>query len=101
MDHSWFYNSRKTSLPILPVKPSLSDMKAGYFEKLFGFRERDYAEVQRLLRVEGDRLVSTVNGAAYACGRLEIPSLAELREKARELMSQDYPPEDTNEVLND
>ncbi len=54
-------------------------MKAGYFEKLFGFRERNYAEVQKLLRVEGHRLVSTLNGASYACGRLEIPSLGELR----------------------
>ncbi len=63
------------------MKPNLSDMKAGYFEKLFGIRERDYAEVQQRLRVEGDRLVSAVNGAAYACGRLEIPSLGELREQ--------------------
>lgn len=56
-------------------------MNAGYFEKLFGFQERDYAEVQRLLRAKEERLVSTVNGASYACGRLEIPSLAELREQ--------------------
>lgn len=52
------------------------------------------------MRVEGDRLVSTENGASYACGRLEIPSLAELREK---VAASAFPPSPSNcrEVVAD
>lgn len=50
-----------------------------WFEKLIGFVEGDYAETQSKLRVEGDELVSTVNGNRYGIGQLTLPMLGELR----------------------
>ena len=61
------------------------------FQQLFGFPESSHAEVHARLRVDGERLVSTVNGSSSACGRLEIPSLAELREKMSPLRNQSEP----------
>lgn len=60
-------------------------MNRSPFERLFGFPESSSAGIRQGLRVEGDRLISTANGASYACGRLEIPSLAELREQVAAL----------------
>ena len=51
-----------------------------WFERLMGFTESGgYAATQRRLMVEGDELVSTVNGARYGIGELTLPTLAELR----------------------
>ena len=51
-----------------------------WFENLVGFSERDgYDAVQSRLTVEGDELVSTVNGKRYGIGELTLPTLAELR----------------------
>ena len=51
-----------------------------WFENLVGFSERDgYDAVQSRLTVEGDELVSTVNGKRYGIGELPLPTLAELR----------------------
>lgn len=52
-----------------------------WFERLTGFREDGYASTQRRLRVEGDELVSTVNGKRYGIGELSLPTLAELRQR--------------------
>src|SRR4051812_42011167 len=54
-----------------------------WFEKITGFRERSYDETRRLLRVEGNQLLSEVNGASYQMGSLELPSLAQLRLRAQ------------------
>ena len=50
-----------------------------WFEKLTGFPEKSAKQVREKLRVDGDFLKSTENGKAYKFGRLETPSLAELR----------------------
>jgi hypothetical protein len=53
---------------------------SNWFEKLVGFSESDgYAAVQSRLTVEGDELVSTVNGKRHGIGELTLPTLAELR----------------------
>jgi len=53
---------------------------SNWFEKLVGFSESDgYAAVQSRLTVEGDELVSTVNGKRYGIGELTLPTLSELR----------------------
>lgn len=56
-----------------------------WFERLTGFVEEDgedgYATTQSRLRVEGDELVSTVNGKRYGIGELTMPTLGELRER--------------------
>lgn len=54
-----------------------------WFEHLTGFRELDFERTRSRLRIEGDRLHSIVNGENYGIGRLELPSLSELRERAR------------------
>ena len=51
-----------------------------WFEKLTGFRETTYEEAQAKLIIDGDRLCSQVNGKCYLVGRLEVVSLAELRQ---------------------
>lgn len=52
-----------------------------WFERLTGFQEDGYASPQERLRVEGDELVSTVNGKRYGIGELTLPTLAELRSR--------------------
>ena len=50
-----------------------------WFEQLTGFAEDGYASTQNRLKVEGDELVSTVNGKRYGIGELTMPTLGELR----------------------
>ncbi|WP_235192520.1 hypothetical protein [Mycobacterium asiaticum] len=51
-----------------------------WFERLMGFREEaGYDATQGRLLVEGDELVSTVNGHRYGIGELTLPTLAQLR----------------------
>ena len=52
-----------------------------WFERITGFREDGYTATQRRLRVEGDELVSAVNGKRYGIGNLTMPTLAELRSR--------------------
>ena len=54
-----------------------------WFEKLTGFREASSQQVRNNIIVEGEILKSRVNGKVMACGQLETPSLAELREGVR------------------
>jgi len=60
-----------------------SNQSSDWFERLVGFRERDYHETQRQLRVEGKQLHSLVNGQSYGIGELEILSLQDLRARVR------------------
>lgn len=57
-------------------------MNTDWFEALFGFVETSPQEVRRQLRYEGTQLRSLANGAVFEAGRLETPSLAELRQEA-------------------
>ncbi|WP_211209413.1 hypothetical protein [Thiofilum flexile] len=52
-----------------------------WFKKLTGFHEENPAQVRENLSVEGLILKSHVNDKQYQCGQLEIPSLAELRQR--------------------
>ena len=53
-----------------------------WFGGLTGFRETSPDEVRASLIVDGEILKSLVNGRTMTCGRLETPSLANLRERA-------------------
>ncbi len=53
-----------------------------WFEQLFGFVEGDYGSVRERLEVRGNRLRSRTNDRSYGIGRLETPSLGELRARA-------------------
>lgn len=52
-----------------------------WFEKLTGFAEENPDQVRRNLEVSGTKLRSLINGAEYTFGRLEIPTLADLRKQ--------------------
>lgn len=50
-----------------------------WFEQLFGFAERSWAETRVRFGVEGETLRSRVNQRQFAIGRFDTPSLASLR----------------------
>ncbi|MCC5848526.1 MAG: hypothetical protein JJU29_10550 [Verrucomicrobia bacterium] len=75
-------------------------MTPDLFKQLFGFPERSPDEVRQGLQVEDERLVSRVNGAAHAFGRLEIPSLVELRSRVKAL-NPDPLPSTCREIVAD
>lgn len=54
-----------------------------WFERLTGFVEDEteggYAATQNRLKVDGNELLSTVNGKRYGIGELTLPTLGELR----------------------
>lgn len=52
-----------------------------WFEVLTGFRETSPSQVRENITVNGDTLTSLVNRKAFTCGRLETPSLGELRNR--------------------
>lgn len=54
-----------------------------WFKELTGFEEGGYAETRQRLKVCGEHLHCNVNGQRWAIGRLETPSLGQLRERAR------------------
>jgi hypothetical protein len=53
-----------------------------WFERLTRFREKDHAQVQQMLEIDGELMRSKVNGCAWRIGRFEMASLAELRQRA-------------------
>lgn len=54
-----------------------------WFEALMGFDERSPSQVRKNITIDGETLISQINGKKMICGRLEIPTLAELREQVR------------------
>lgn len=50
-----------------------------WFEAMTGFPETSPDDVRARLTVQGDVLMSTVNGRSWGCGTLTLPSLGELR----------------------
>ena len=75
-------------------------MGTNWFEALTGFKEAAYADVQRVLVVKGHTLRSPVNGQAWGIGRLETPSLGELRERAIESFDSQLPTTGAFRVTN-
>ncbi|MBN1874329.1 MAG: hypothetical protein JXA33_08860, partial [Anaerolineae bacterium] len=51
-----------------------------WFEALVGFPETP-AQIRESLILDGETLTSRANGRTFRCGRLETPSLGELRER--------------------
>jgi GNAT superfamily N-acetyltransferase len=52
-----------------------------WFERITGFKEESYAETKASLSADAGRLRSLHNVRTFAIGELEIPSLAELRQR--------------------
>ncbi len=58
-----------------------------WFEDLLGFSEQGGPDVVReQLDHHGNRLRSRVNGREFGCGRLEIPTLGDLRDRATSVL---------------
>lgn len=55
-----------------------------WFEKLTGFREESPQQVRDRLMINGEQMRSLVNGKTFIYGRLEMPSLGELRQRVRD-----------------
>ncbi|MBW2733873.1 MAG: hypothetical protein JRH20_15910 [Deltaproteobacteria bacterium] len=58
-----------------------------WFEDLMGFAEASPTQVRENIKHTGDSLVSKVNARRVRCGRLTLPSLAELRESTHPVLS--------------
>lgn len=56
-----------------------------WFEQLTGFAEENPQQVRDLLQLVDDQLTSKVNGKQWTCGRLEVASLASLRQQSKDL----------------
>ena len=56
-----------------------------WFKELMGFNEEDPEQVRENIELDGNKLISKVNHARYVFGRLEVISLAELRDKTQSL----------------
>ncbi|MEL6579759.1 MAG: hypothetical protein AAFQ14_08405 [Cyanobacteria bacterium J06621_12] len=52
-----------------------------WFERLTGFKEESPQQVRNNLVVEGNRIKSLVNSKSFIAGKLETPSLGELRQR--------------------
>lgn len=50
-----------------------------WFEELMGFEETSHQQVQSTIAINGNTMTSTANNKTYTHGRLEIPSLKELK----------------------
>lgn len=56
-----------------------------WFERLTGCVEESPEHVQQHLAVDGQRLHSRLSGKSWICGELEIPTLAQLRQRVRRI----------------
>mgnify|MGYP007059384553 FL=1 len=54
-----------------------------WFETLTGFVEQSPEQVRENIAVDGETMFSKVNGRKMACGRLDTPTLADLRAQAQ------------------
>ena len=54
-----------------------------WFETLTGFQEASPEQVRANIVLSGQTMTSRVNGKTMAYGRLETPTLAELRTRVR------------------
>lgn len=62
-----------------------------WFEQLMGFAEENTAQVQHTIAVEGNTLVSKVNGQRYQAGELQLLSLPQLRARVAAAQGQAHP----------
>ena len=58
-----------------------------WFEALTGFHEADYLTTRSNLELHGEQLRSKANGRRFRIGRLETPTLADLRVRGTPLLS--------------
>ncbi len=69
-------------ISIMPLTPTKT-IAMTWFETLTGFSEHSPQQVRENLTIDGQVLISKINGKRFSYGQLEIPSLAELRERVQ------------------
>ena len=69
-----------------------------WFHELFGFTESD-SSVRKNITVDGEWMSSSVNGARFRSGVLEIPSLKMLREQTSDIIHQKHSRTTLREVV--
>lgn len=79
---NWLNHDQPPLQPRLKPPPAT---RSDWFTELVGFTETTGEEIRRHIRVDGEKLISDANGESFLCGKLEIPSLDELRSKLAEL----------------
>lgn len=72
-----------------------------WFEKLVGFKEETPDQVRFNLEVFGGKIRSLVNGKVYQYGALEVVSLAELRNRTRQMKGQQQGQISIQEIFGD
>jgi len=60
-----------------------------WFKNLTGFKEESHKQVQSNITIKEGVMTSLINGKSFNCGRLEIPTLAELQEQSKTLNTSD------------
>jgi len=53
-----------------------------WFEKLVGFKENNPEQVRENIKIVGNKLISKINNGEFIFGKLETPSLEELRNQS-------------------
>ncbi len=66
----------------LPAPGGGSEGRTDWFQQITGFREESYARTRELLAVDGNDLVSRVNGSRHGIGDFELVTLGDLRDRA-------------------
>lgn len=56
-----------------------------WFERLVGFKEINPEQVRDNIRIVEDKLISKINNREFVFGKLETPSLEELRNQSKEI----------------
>jgi len=58
-----------------------------WFQRITGFKEDGYERTRQRLGMDGEHLVSQVNGSRHRVGRFELVTLRELRARSREAVT--------------
>jgi len=56
-----------------------------WFSRLMGFKEESPQQVRNNIKLDANTIHSLVNGKTFTCGKLETPSLSELRQRMCDL----------------
>jgi len=56
-----------------------------WFEQLTGFKEESPENVRKNIEINGNEIVSLVNSQRFSFGKLETPTLAELKKQCERI----------------
>ncbi len=56
-----------------------------WFKQLTGFTEKSPENVRKNIKLQDDKLISLVNSRQFICGKLEVPTLKQLKEQCNQI----------------